>query len=628
MSERKVEQDAIAQAFLAPLNSAEEVRDWVLNYLDIELPMGHIDPDSNSSPAEWIWEAYHTYRFNLGDQKRGYIILSARDCYKTLSESIFAVLAMAHFGATIAHLAAIEAQAKKAVSYVSSFIKKIAPYLAAHGKTVDAENKRQIVIVDSKTGRQAYVNVIIATLQGANSEHTNILTIDEVDVMRFPKAYAEAKFIPGYDGATGQFPITIKTSTRKFAFGMMEKEIENIPNSGDTLLRWNIIDVTERCPKKRHRPDLPKVQRYIHPKLPLRNLSPEEYDSLQEEKKSEYSKIEAYAGCASCPLLPVCRTRLAHRPPGDRGGLYKPIAFTIGQFRGTESDMAEAQLMCWKPSSAGLVYARYDETPKKGNLMTLQEAWERFTGGALPTPKNLTLKILVDLMLQKGVKFEAMGDWGYRHAFAIVVGAQVMGEWWLVDSVAIPGLDPDQQVSVAKGIRDRYKIRRWFMDPSQPGMMQMFKKNGMPCKKFTKDVQLGIACVKTQVVDAMNVRRLKVLDHEDNKWLRNGFKKHPYKLDSEGEPTNEPDDDEYADTMDSVRYGGQNLFGKGGKAIVGTEKGGPPPDPRVMGVIPHQDQVYESWITQRARALATEGDVSGANQTKTIFWTFGGDDPS
>lgn len=625
MSERKIEQDAIAQAFMTKLNSAQEVRDWVLTYLDVDLPLGHIDPDSNSSPAEWVWEAYNNYRRNMGDKNPGYIVLSARDCYKTLSESIFAVMAMAHFGATIAHLAAIESQAKKAVSYVSSFVKKITPYLNANGKIVDSENKRQIVIMD-KSGKPAYVNVIIATLQGANSEHTNILTIDEVDVMRFPKAYAEAKFIPGYDGSTGQYPLTIKTSTRKFAFGMMEKEIDNIPNSGETLLRWNIIDVTERCPKSRHRPDLKKVDRWIHSRLPLQNLSQVEFESLPDEKKEEFTKIKVFAGCATCKLLPVCQMRLAKRPKDDFGGLYKPIDFTIGQFRKTDADMAEAQLMCWKPSSAGLVYARYDETPKKGNLITLAEAWEKFTRGSIPMPKQLTLKILVDLLLQKGVKFTAMGDWGYRHAFAVVVSANVMGEWWLIDGISIPGLDPDQQVSAAMAMRDRYKIRRWFMDPAQPGMMAMFKKNGMPCKDFKKDVQLGIACAKTQIVDAQNVRRLMIIDHDGNSWLRQGFKKHPYKLDSEGEPTNEPDDDEYADIMDSVRYGAQNLFGKGGKAIVGTDLPAPGQTGNAMGVQPHQNQVYESWISQRARALATEGDVAGSNSAKTIFWTFGDGD--
>lgn len=624
MSEKKLELDAITNAFMVPLNSAEEVRNWVLTYLDIDLPLGKIDPDSNSSPAEAIWEVYDNYKRNRGDKNPGYIWLSSRDSYKTLSESILNVMLMAHFGATIAHLAAIESQASKAIEYVSSFVKKIQPYLAAHSKIVDSENKRTVSIVD-KESNKAYVVVIIASLQGANSSHTNILSIDEVDVMRFPKAYEEAKFIPGY--SKGQNPITIKTSTRKFAFGLMEKEIQNIDQSGDVLLRWNILDVTERCPESRNKSSEGKVERYIHPRLPLRNISPQEHLSLPETKKAEYEKIVAHKGCASCPLLSVCRTRLAQRNPKDHGGLYKPITFAINQFKKMEPDMAEAQLMCWKPSQSGLIYARYEDT-HDGNLKSIHKAWEQFTG--LPSHNGITLKVLTDFMLSKGIQFEIGGDWGFRHAFALVVSALVRGEWWLIDSISIPGLDPDQQLKVAQELKDRYKIKRkWVMDTAQPGMMAMFKKNGMPCKEFKKDIQLGIALTKTQVVDASGKRRLFVLDHEGNQWLRQGFCKHHYKLDSAGDPTNEPDDDEYADIMDSIRYKAQVLFHKGNKpSIVGIQPTQPSPQPQHG--FGSEARNYESWMMQQARALATEdaSTANGSNKAKTIFWTFGGGDES
>lgn len=447
--------------------------------------------------------------------------------------------------------------------------------------------------------------------------------------MRFPKAYEEAKFIPGYDGATGQHPITIKTSTRKFAFGLMEKEIQNAKEAGDLLLRWNIIDVTERCPKSRHKPQEPKVERYIHPRLPLRNISKEEYISLSAAQKEGYKPITAYSGCAGCKLLPVCQTRLAHRPEGDAGGLYKPISFTLGQFKKFDPDMGEAQLMCWKPSQSGLIYSRYEDSQLAGNLKSVAKAWEQFTGSV--APDGLTLKQLTDYMLSKGVQFEAGGDWGYRHAFAVVVSANVMGEWWLIDSISVPGLDPDQQVAAALELKDRYKIRKkWYMDPSQPGMMVMFKKKGMPCKSFTKDVQLGIALTKTQVIDSSGRRRLFIIDHEGNSWLRQGFCKHHYKLNSEGDPTTEPDDDEYADIMDTIRYKAQNMFQKAGQAIVGvssdTPANRPKPFPNQNPLVDSNGQTnYESWLMQQARQLATDDQSTsqGSNKDKTIFWSFG-----
>lgn len=612
-----MDNDTLTQNFLVKFRSAKQLRDWVLNYLDIDLPMGHIDPDSNSSPVEWMWEAYRTYRDNEGNKQPGFIVMSSRESYKTLSESILSVILMCHFRCTIAHLAAIESQASKAIEYVNSAILKIKRYADANGLVIDAQSKRKIALIDS-TGNRAYVNIIIATIQGANSEHTNIFTIDEVDVMRFPKAYEEAQLIPAYDARTGQYPITIKTSTRKFAFGLMEKEINNAAISGDKLLRWNLIDITERCSPKRHRPDLPKEIRYVHPKLPLRNLSKKEWESLNPAKQGEYSPIEGYAGCAACPLLPVCQTRLAHRPVEDVGGLFKPIDYTIGQFRRISPDMAEAQLMCWKPSSTGLIYPKF-ESGEKGNILTISQAWEKFTG--TKADKDITLNDLIAYMLSRGVVFDAGVDWGFRHAFAIIIGAQVMGEWWIVDSVAVPGLEFEQMIKLAEEVRDKYRIRRWYCDTNQPMFIAAFKSRKMPCPKFVKDILGGIEAVRAQIVDAYSVRRLKVFKHEANEFLLGGFRNHHFILDQAGNPTQDPDDEEYADIMDALRYIAQNLFKVRGKVITGNvptsqelmqqeaEKAFPKPQ-------------YQDWMTQKLRQLA-ENDTTfakGKSAAGGLFW--------
>jgi hypothetical protein len=92
-----------ANDLLQHFNDAEEMRMWVELYFGIKLPMGHIMPDSNSSPIEWMWEAYNTYKLNKGNEVPGFIVLSSRDSYKTLTEAMFAVIAMVHFGATVAH---------------------------------------------------------------------------------------------------------------------------------------------------------------------------------------------------------------------------------------------------------------------------------------------------------------------------------------------------------------------------------------------------------------------------------------------------------------------------------------------------------------------------------------------
>lgn len=620
-----IENDALNQIFITPVQSAQEMKDWILTFLDIDLPMGHVDPDSDSSPVEAMYEAYAVYRDDLCHNYPGFIWLSSRDSGKTLCGSILNVMLMVHFKARIAHLAAVKKQSEKCVEYVNTALQKIKPFLEKNGREISNESKF-FIQVKNEDHTLSFLDVVTANLAGGNSQHCPVASYDEIDTLskQGVVGYKEAQMIP--TRYQGRGPLILKFSTRKFAFGIFEKEIEKCKETGEVIRRWNIIDITEHCPESRHRPDLPKQVRYIHGRLPLRNISVADYESLDVDKKAEFKRIEAYGGCASCPLLPVCQMRLAHRPAADVSdahSLYKTISFTINQFKKIDADLAEAQLLCWKPSRSGLIYARFDETPKTGNVITLQEAWQKFTGG-MSAPKDFQLRTLTDQLLQKGIKFNSMGDWGYRHAFAVIVSVQVGGEWWLVDSISVPGLDPDQQVAASKIFKEKYKIGIWFMDPSQPGMMAMFKKNGMPCKKFVKDVQLGIACVKTQVVDALGVRRLKILDHPGNAWLINGFRKHHYKLDSEGEPTSEPDDDEYADIMDSARYGGQNLFAKKGAIVL-------PPNtepPSMFNMNIERSRNYESWMLQQARALATEdiGSRNITNSTKTLFVSFGDDD--
>jgi hypothetical protein len=611
--------DPVGDAFLVPIGTIEQMHDWFHTYLDMDFPMGHIDPDSNSSPVEWMFEAYTLYRENRTAQIPGLIVLSSRESYKTLTESAFAVLMMSQFKCSIAHMAAIEHQASKAVEYTEGFVRKVKPFLEYHKIELDATNKRTISMVHPN-GAKAYVQIIIATLTGANSPHTNILSIDEVDVMRFPLAYEEAKLIPGvFDG---QFPLTVATSTRKFAFGMMEKEINNAKNSGMEVLRWNIIDITEKCPPQRHLPDQLKQIRYIDRDLPLTNLSREEFSKLAPEVQGRFEEIEAYAGCASCKLLPVCRTRLAHRPDRDVGGMYKPIDFTINQFKKLSPDMAAAQLMCWKPSLTGLIYKRFDDTEITGNTLTIEQAYQIFTGS--PSGKaHITIEDLGSMMNYHEVRFRAGVDWGFRHFFVDIITAVVPnGDWWLIDCEAVSELEMPDKLNIGLRLQTKYHSIMHYPDPADPSSIKSFRRAGLRCASFKKDINGGIEAVRTQIIDGHGRRRLKVIKHERNEAVIEMFHKHHFKLDPAGNPTREPDDEEFADIGDSVRYIAQNLFGKS-KAIS-------PTNPIVdqaqnLGYAPQP--VYHDWMSQKIRQMTEGQGQKGKSVGGGIIWDFTGDDP-
>lgn len=542
--------------------------------------------------------------------------------HNTLSCAALEIIGMVHFNLTIAHMAAIESQSKKTVEYVTTFLKKLKPYLEYHGRSIDSQNTRNLSVVN-KDGDVAYLTIIIATLTGSNSAHTNFMCVDEVDVVRFPQAYEEAKMIPGM--LKGRFPITVMTSTRKFAFGLMQKEIEIANENGHPVLHWNILDITEKCQPERHKPELPKVVRYVAKRLPFRNMSQEEYDAILPEKKNDYEGVEGYAGCASCALFQVCRTRLAHRPDKDVGGLYKPISFTINQFKKVTPDMAEAQLLCLKPSSTGLVYPRFDDSEGE-NVLTLNQAWKSFHG--TEPDFEVTLTDLIDVFKKKGIRFYVGGDWGFRHAYALIAAAILpSGDFWIFETLAIPGLEFEEMIKYAEYFRDKYRPAKWFMDTAQPMFIKGFRKRGMPCKDFKKDVLGGIEAIRGQIVDASNRRRLKILKTTENQFLVDGFNKHHFITDAAGNVTQTPDDEMHSDVLDSTRYLGQNLFEPKKKLSAGASNPILQADKEKKRLEMYRnspEKLYSDTIMNKISSLTAETieTAKGTNDTGTVIWDF------
>lgn len=615
-------EQTLVDNFLVPFDSAQHLKDWCFNYLDLDFPIGHVDPDSNSSPAEAMYEVYCNYRDDKFNEIPGYIWLSSRDSYKTLCESALAVIMMVQFNAPIAHLASIQTQSKKAVSYVNAFLRKCDPYLKAHGMRIlsDSSSKPEIMLPNGNT---AYVNIIICTVSGANSEHVPFMSFDELDTIRFPQAYEEAKLIPARYQNRG--PLTVKCSTRKYSFGIMQKELDEAETSGEKILRWNIIDITEKCLPARHRPNEPKVKMFVSRDLPLERFTPQQFDKVSPDRKDQYDEIEAYAGCADCMILPVCRTRLAHRPDVDLGGLYKPIDVTIRQFKITSPEMAAAQLMCWRPTTAGLVYGRFQSevAPTDTNVITPEMAWRSYTGE--DAPPGVTADDLIDLLIRNGIKFKAGVDWGSTHAFAITVSCVLPNkQWWFVDAYARPGLEFEEMIELAEQVRDRYPIDKWYCDDSAPMFIKAFKKRRMPCPKFTKDVKGGVESVRAKVVDASSYRSLKVIKSDKTEYLITCFRKHSFALDQAGEPTEDPSDDEYADVMDTVRYQGQNLFPVNKKKGKDQPVKYPNHTPKMVSLV-GQDAGAD-FLTLKVRELLERDkqEAVGRSQGGSIIWDFSG----
>jgi hypothetical protein len=83
----------------------------------------------------------------------------------------------------------------------------------------------------------------------------------------------------------------------------------------------------------------------------------------------------------------------------------------------------------------------------------------------------------------------------------------------------------------------------------------------MRCLKFTKDVLGGINALRSKIVNATGLRLLKVLNTQNNKKVITAISKHAFRIDGQGNPTMEPNDEiGIADICDAARYIAQNLF--------------------------------------------------------------------
>jgi len=548
-----------ADLLFTKLQNETEVKNWVSFFLDLDLPSETITENSTSNPLNAVWEIYNAFLNNRSGEESpaGYVLMSSREGMKTISVAIVELLLLLHFELEIAHAASIESQSAIGLGYITSFLSKVDPLMAHRGWINESQNKRTLSFT-TPSGKKPYIKILIATAKGFNSIHSNVLFIDELDLAD-PAAIKEAKGIISFSrNIHGK---TVYLSTRKYAFGAMAQVIEKIDELNYKLLSWNIIDVSERCPSSRHLPNEPKVTRFIANNLPLKQITQEQFDFLASTEQNKFTKIDnVFAGCTKCTLLPVCKMKLANKEGDRTGGFWKPIGSVKGKFAEYDPETAEAQLLCLRPGSTGLVYPRFVSTvdTDSTNVISLEAAY-KFITGKIGT--NITEDILLQELKKQEVKIDGGADWGFTHDAVIGTVAFPADEIWVLDFFSSPNMEFSDILEVAFKYRDRYEPGRWWPDPARPEFIVTFNKHGMRCPKFTKDVIGGISALRSKIIDGTGRRKFKVINTENNKKVISALSKHKFILDANGNPTDRPDDEiQIADICDTLRYIAQNCF--------------------------------------------------------------------
>lgn len=555
----KDQMDEYTELLFTRLNNADEIRNWISYFLDLDIPMEVTTADSTSNPLDAIWQVYESFLHNKSSEEApaGYVLMSCREGMKTVAVALIELLLLLHFELEIAHAAATETQSTVGLSYIHGFIGKVEPLMVHRGWINASQNKRTLSF-DTPAQKKPYIKILICSPKGMNSLHSNVLFLDELDLAD-PAALKEGRNIVGHSkGVHGK---TVYLSTRKYAFGNMAKIISKLDDLNYKLLSWNIIDVTEKCPPKRHLPNEPKITKYVGKNLPLKQISEIEFDFLSRPEQVKYDKLEkVHAGCGKCLLLPVCRTKLSEKDDSCVGGFYKPIVSVIQKFKENDPDTAEAQLMCWRPGSTGLVYARLNTVidAPNSNVISVRAAFKILTGQDLPF---VTEEMLLSIIKKQGHEINACVDFGFTHEATIGIGAMPFDELWALDQFSQPGLEFQEFLDVAIKYRDKYEPEKWWCDDARPEFIVTFNKNGMKSPKFKKDVIGGISALRSKIQDSTGGRKFKIIATENNKKLINALSMHKFQLDSLGEPTDKPDDEnQIADIADGWRYFAQNRF--------------------------------------------------------------------
>jgi hypothetical protein len=613
-------------------------------FLGLDLPDCTVDPSSTSNPMDLLWEAYS--RMGSGDIEFGRCLyFAARDCFKTVLSSVIELLAVLHLKRDVAHMASVESQSLVCQRYIKRYTNN--PFLKSF---VTKASERRVEFTHYSDGAVSispgeweemadeaksrfvattnFIQIVIATMQGANSLHTQLLVLDELDLAP-PEPVEEAKMIPT-QSKSGQPPVTLLTSSRKFAFGLVQKELDQADESGLHVRHWNLIDVTQPCPTSRHSPAEPKVKVFTNHNT-LRAISESDYASLDEDQRSRFEMSEGYAGCLrNCRIYPACQGRLAVGQK-SKSPLLKNIAHVQTLFRSVSTDIAKAQLLCRKPSGAGLIYPNFDRSK---HMLSASDMVGAVTGN-MPTV-GIGKKDLISVMLGLGLECYSGLDHGSTHAYTVVTGFRMGAKFFVVDVISAAELELSQKIEVTQARFSVLGIKpSIFPDTEDPAANKTLRKH-FRIREWSKkpgSVVGGIESVRMKLMPPMSEQpdMYFLKDDDGCELLAKDMLSYHWKIDSAGRPTDIPDDKD-DDRLDGLRYVVMNVFSRAAGVVLTPDV----PTPKLSDSLPTPNQMMANKIHELTggEAGSTLGmpamqvvDIAGDSRkrlkTKGFFADFG-----
>ena len=466
------------------ITSKEKLDQFLRVFLGVYLASTPID-EGNTSPLDFVWDIYSTAIGINPDPVYNFIGMAARGSMKSLSAAVVETLLLGHDTRSWFSMAAIKEQAMVVMGYVLNFLQK--PFIK------DFANKQPLKgLVHGRYGN--ILKIGSATMEQVNSFHGSILQ-DEVELTD------EAVFNESRGMLTaekGKLPIAVYISSRKFAFGNIQRlldqhELERLREGRSSMRvhKWGILETTDKCHLKRS--GKLRTQEIYVDEDSLIAISSSNYSFLSRKQKLSYRKFVGHENCLTCGIFSFCLGRLISQK-GDNPYL-QPIETTKDHFLHDDTIFFRSQRLNRKPSQIGLVYPMYDESI---HIKTFSEMYEVCTEE--PSDKPVSRDDFVKWILDNGGALFLGVDFGWHVAAAVLVATGPQDKVFVIKEGVYSKLTHKELGQVLKRDFGIYPIERVFPDyESQEGIKQL-REIGLPVPieghNINKNVSDGVAIVR------------------------------------------------------------------------------------------------------------------------------------
>lgn len=462
---------------------------WALikDIFGIEIPSETCCAD-HCSPLDFVADAFF-------QEYKDIVAVANRTGGKTLSFSILDTLNSYYWsGCETAGAGSIEAQAIRRYGYFKTWIQNIPLFASQVQSSIRSETMW-------KNGSK--VEILVATMSGVNAPHPQKLLLDEVELMKW-QILQEAFSMPKSKGEiVGQ---TILTSTRKFAFGPMERLLSEAVKRGLKVFTWCILEV---------------VKPYPHDDPAL------------------------------CARIDALFPEMPEKVKTKTGGYYD-WADLITLREKMDDEVWESQWLCKSPQSDGLMYPQFSAEPyPKGNV---GECWY---------DSDMDLYLFEDFGYGAGhpdVVLFVQPDWEKQMLY-------IFDSMYNVNMVSrdICRLVVDKLHGWDIPVQERYDrwnfkeyIRGWITDPAGQTEAEDRRRMGAPILPKVEDAQLYKIKNGAPILRKWFKEGRIIIDPR-NEELIGEFKVYHKKKRPDGTFSDEPDK-KNDDGPDALRYGMVKLF--------------------------------------------------------------------